>query len=328
MIDKLKKNQFFWDMAGKIAEFYPQKNFKKPPRELMIEVTNTCNLKCPVCPTHFAMQRQKGFMDLKLYKSIIDEFRDKKEKPRITMIFAGEPLMHQEVEKFIEYAAKNGHETFISTNATLLSEDLSKRLIRAGLDYIHLCLDGFTKQSHEEYRRGSNFEAVKKNIKDFISVKKELNSKKPFIVIQTLLTSLSENETNKMIKWAKDIGADAINLKTLSMGSHTTDEMKKQYNYLLPTRLELRRKTSSINKTLCSWPLRNAVIYWNGELGLCCVDFDNEIKLGSIKGKGFLKTFFSDEAMAKRKLGFQKKFDLCKRCSIGNADFMGIEYKF
>ena len=30
-----------------------------------------------------------------------------------------------------------------------------------------------------------------------------------------------------MIKWAKEIGADSINFKSLSMGSYTTDDMKK-----------------------------------------------------------------------------------------------------
>jgi len=328
MLNNLKKNQFFWDAVGKMADFYPLKNFRKPPKEIMIELTNACNLRCPVCPTHFAMKRQKGFMDFELYKSIIDEFKNRKEKPSITMIFAGEPLLHPRVDQFIKYAEENGHKTLLSTNATMLSGDLAKKLIGAGLDNIHLCLDGFSKQSHEEYRKGSDFEAVKKNIEDFIALKKESKSKKPFVVIQTLLTSFSENEMEKIIKWARDIGADAINFKTLSLGSHTSGEMKKQYGYLLPTRPELRRKISSINKTLCSWPLRNALVYWDGKLGLCCVDFDNEIKFPNIKEKGFLKTFISDEAAAKRKLGFQKKFDLCGRCSIGNADFMGKEIKF
>ncbi len=267
-------------------------------------------------------------MDFNLYKSIIDEFKDKNKKPRIIMIFAGEPLLHQEVDKFIEYATENRHKTLISTNATLLSKDLSEKLIRAGLDCIHVCLDGFIKEYHEAYRKGSNFENVKKNIEDFIFTKKELNSKKPFVVVQTLLTSFSENELDKIVKWAKDAGADAINLKTLSMGSHTTEEMKKQYSYLLPNKKEFKRKTSQINRTLCSWPLKNVLVYWNGDLGLCCVDVDGEIKLGNIKDKGFLKTFLSDKVITKRKLGFQKKFDLCKRCSIGNADFMGIEYRF
>lgn len=328
VLNKFKKNQFFWNAANKLGWFYPLTKFRKIPGEIMIETTNSCNLRCPVCPTHFAMRRERGLMDFNLYKSVIDEFKNRDKKPRITMIFAGEPLLHQKIDEFIAYASKNGHQTFISTNATLLSRDLARRLITAGLTSIHLCLDGFSKESHEAYRRGSDFKKVKKNVEDFISIKKELKNKNPYVVIQTLLTSFSEGETDELIKWAKTIGADSINFKTLSMGSHTTEQMKAQYEYLLPQKKEFRRKTSFINKTLCSWPLKNVVVFWNGDLGLCCVDFDQEIKLENIKEKGFLNTLFSKETAQKRKLGFQKKFALCKRCSIGNADFMGWDVKF
>ena len=267
-------------------------------------------------------------MDFGLYKSIIDEFKNKKVKPVIAFNFAGEPLLHPEVDKFIEYANQNGHKTFVSTNATHLSKNLSEKLITAGLSDVHLCLEGITKKSHEAYKHGSNFEEVKKNIENFTAAKKRLASEKPYVIIQTLLTSFSENEIEEIKQWAKNIGADAINLKTLSMGSYTTDEMKERYKYLLPTKKEFLRKSSALDKTLCSWPLRHAVVYWNGELGLCCTDFDNALRLDNIKEGGFLKTFFSDEVIKKRKMGFQKSFDLCKKCSLGNADFMGLNIKF
>jgi MoaA/NifB/PqqE/SkfB family radical SAM enzyme len=41
----------------------------------MIETTNYCNVRCPLCPTGLGtLQRPKGFMDEKLYYSIIDQF--------------------------------------------------------------------------------------------------------------------------------------------------------------------------------------------------------------------------------------------------------------
>ena len=328
MLNKLKKNQFFWNAVKKLSVFFPKGKFRAMPSQILVELTNSCNLRCPVCPTYFAMKRPRGFMDFKLFKSIIDEFKDAAKKPGIYMMYAGEPILHPRVAQFVEYAAKNGYKTFISTNATVLTENLSEKLIKAGLSDIHLCIEGLTKESHETYRVGSNFETVKRNIEKFLSIKKELKSKTPFSVIQTLLTSFSENEIDNIAEWAKKSGADAINFKTFSMGSHTTDEVKKQYEYLLPAKRELRRKTSGVNRTLCSLPMRTSVIYWDGELGLCCVDFNNEIKLGGVLKKGFRAAYFSDEAVNKRKLGFRKKFDLCEGCSIGNADSLGYYYKF
>jgi len=324
MMKKLKKFQWFWNTLSLFSVFYPKSNFKRLPKEIIIEPTNACNLRCPVCPTHFAMKRQRGFIDLELFKSIIDEFKNIADKPQISMNFSGEPLLHKEIDKLVDYAHSNGHKTFISTNATVLNKDLSKRLVNAGLDSIHLAMDGITKESHEAYRVGSDFDIVKKNIEDFLEARRELSKTNPFVSIQVLLTSFSENEVDKMIDWARKIGADNVNFKSLSMGSYTTDEIKQKYSYLLPTKEEYLRKSSNINKTICTVPIHQALVYWNGDLGLCCVDFDNVIKLPNIKEKGFIKTFLSDEVLTKRKLGFRKQLSLCKNCSLGNADFMGL----
>lgn len=324
MYNWLRKSQVFWDVLAKLSAFYPCACLKKFPRNLIIELTNSCNLRCPVCPTHFAMKREKGFMDFDLFKSIIDEFNGFKIKPKISMNFAGEPLLHENACEFVRYANSKGHKTFISTNATALTKDLSKKLIEYGLDSIHLCIDGITKKSHEAYRVGSKFEVVKKNIEDFILTRESLGKSRPSVSIQTLLTSFSENEMDQIIEWAKDIGADKVNFKSLSMGSYTTKQMREQYGYLLPEKEKLRRGKTGIYKTVCTSVLNHAVVYWNGDLGLCCVDFNNVVKLPNIKEKGFIKTFISEEVVQKRKSGLRKRFDLCKKCSLANADFMGV----
>lgn len=328
LINKLKKTQMFWNILSKFSPlyFFAGYQHERLPDELIIETTNACDISCPVCPTYFAMERKKGLMDFELFRSIIDEFKVVAKKPVISMSFSGEPLLNKNIDRFVKYASENGHKTYISTNATTLSKDLSMRLIKSGLSSIHLCIDGFNKESHEAYRVGSNFERIKKNIEDFMSAVGESNTRrdKLFVTIQTLLTSFSEYEMDEITEWARNIGADEVNFKTLSMGSYTTKLIKEKYSYLLPTQEKFKRKTTGLYRTLCSVPLRQAVVYWNGDLGLCCVDFNNMTKLPNIKERGFIKTFLSKEVLHKRKLGFQKRYDLCKDCSLGNADFMGL----
>jgi MoaA/NifB/PqqE/SkfB family radical SAM enzyme len=174
----IKKTSFFWKVAKIAVNFVPPFLFKKVPKEVIIEPTNACNLRCPVCPTHLAMKRARGFIDFELFKSIIDEFKEYKEKPKISMNFSGEPLLHPRIDELVSYASKNQHKTFISTNACNLTRDLSERLISAGLSHVHLCIDGMTKKSHEAYRIGSNFEGVKRNIEDFMLTKKKPKKKK------------------------------------------------------------------------------------------------------------------------------------------------------
>jgi radical SAM protein with 4Fe4S-binding SPASM domain len=96
----------------------------------------------------------------------------------------------------------------------------------------------------------------------------------------------------------------------------------------LPTNSKFKRKVSSVYKTLCRTPLWQAVVYWNGDLGLCCIDYDNDFKLPNVKSGGFLKNYNSDKAVKFRKIGFRKQAALCRKCSLGDADSMGFNINF
>ena len=80
-------------------------------------------------------------------------------------------------------AKEMGVPSGISTNATILTEESSRRLIQAGLDYIIFAFDGATKATYEKYRKGAEFEKVRENILGFLKVKKELKSK-IFCIVQ------------------------------------------------------------------------------------------------------------------------------------------------
>ena len=111
-------------------------------------------------------------MEFDLFKGIIEDLKRYKEKPVISMNFAGEPMLNKEIYRFVDFAYKNGFSTFISTNVTAINEVNSKKLIESGLSAIHLCIDGFSNKSHDTYRIGSDFKQIKKNIEIFLNAKK------------------------------------------------------------------------------------------------------------------------------------------------------------
>ena len=309
--------------------YTPSFLFKKIPHMIIIETTNICNLRCPVCPTTIDMSRSRGFMDFKLFKNIIDEFEGLEKKPEIAMNFSGEPTLHKDIYEFVSYASSKGHRPYLSTNVTAMNKNNSYKLIKSGLSDIHLCIDGFSNKSHDTYRIGSKFEIIKRNIEIFLNAKKELNSSNPNVCIQTLLTSLSENEKDDMVEWAKTIGANSIDFKSFNLGSFTSKEIKDKYNYLLPSDDKFKRHKNNKFKKICTIPYHQVVVYWNGDLGLCCTDFDKKVKMPNIRKTGsLLKTLFSNEVINIRKNGLNKKYDICSSCSIGNADYMGYNYSF
>ncbi len=325
LLKPLYRYQLFWDLAAPLSRFYPVSNMMKLPSSIIVEPTNACNLRCPVCPTHFDMIRKRGFLKNDVLRAVVDDFKNIKKKPTIAFNFAGEPTLHKGLNEHIKYAHDHGHYTFVSTNVSFVNKEMSTKLIAAGLSGIHLCIDGFTKESQESYRVGSKFEVIKKNIEDFMAAKNELNASNPKVVIQTLLTSFSENEMKEIVNWAEELGVDSVNFKTLSMGTYTTDEMKRKYAFLLPNNAKYRRKVTTLQRSLCSQPIRGSVVYWNGELGLCCVDFDNKVKMSNVLDGGFIQAWRMKSNAEKRLGGFRKQYVMCKNCSLANADFMGLE---
>jgi MoaA/NifB/PqqE/SkfB family radical SAM enzyme len=308
-----------------LARLLPLWWFKRAPSIVIIDVTNSCNLRCPVCPVTFAMHRKRGMMSMEVFKTIIDDFKGAKEKPAMYFNFSGEPTINPALPNFIEYAHQNGHETFLSTNATKLTRPMCERLIKAGLGRVYLCMDGFSKEAQEVYRVRSDFDAVKANIEMFLDVRDELGVKNPFCVLQTLLTSYSENQVDDLNAWASEQGFDQIRLKTFSLGSYTSEDERRKFGKFLPIKTEYLRHPTKKTRQICLEPLIQTVVFWNGDLGLCCIDYDQMIQLPNLKTDGFLAAYRSDDAARARKKGYLKQFDICKECSYSNAENMGFK---
>ena len=64
-------------------------------------------------------------------------------------------------------AKETGANVELITNGTLLTRDLSHRLIDAGLDMLWVSLDGATPESHADVRLGSALPEVLANIAAF-----------------------------------------------------------------------------------------------------------------------------------------------------------------
>ena len=73
------------------------------PNMIHIEPTNHCNLKCVMCPQPRDMTREKGTMDIVLFKKLIDEL---KMTPAefIYLHQFGESLLVNDVYEMIDYA--------------------------------------------------------------------------------------------------------------------------------------------------------------------------------------------------------------------------------
>ncbi len=180
------------------------------PLHLDIESVSVCNLKCPFCATtHKRWGNDKqGYMDYALYKRIIDEGVENG-LCAIKLSLRGEPLLHPELERMIEYAKERGvMDVYFNTNAVLLTEEKFERLIDTRLDRISISIEGYNKETYEKFRVGAKFEQLFDNVSKLITIRKRKKSLTQ-IRIQTVLLDELKDEFNEYVNFWKNF-ADEV----------------------------------------------------------------------------------------------------------------------
>ncbi len=106
---------------------------------LNLEITNRCNLRCVYCPVNRSLARPKSELSFERFRELIER------SPTVKTLLPfqwGEPLLHPRVFDMIEFAARRGIRTFLTTNGTLLDAERRERLLSSGLSRLTVSIDG------------------------------------------------------------------------------------------------------------------------------------------------------------------------------------------
>jgi MoaA/NifB/PqqE/SkfB family radical SAM enzyme len=134
--------------------------------KLYVEPTNRCNLDCRTCMRN-AWNESLGFMSEETFSRIIRGLRDLPAPPMVFFGGLGEPLFHPEIVGMVAQAKSLNCSVELITNGTLLTAEISDKLIKAGLDRLWVSLDGATSESYSDIRLGALFPDVLNSLKAF-----------------------------------------------------------------------------------------------------------------------------------------------------------------
>jgi MoaA/NifB/PqqE/SkfB family radical SAM enzyme len=131
-----------------------------------IEPTNACNLNCRTCIRN-NWDEKLGKMSQATFARVLDGLRSLPQP--LTVFFGGygEPLSHRRIVDMVVQAKAIGARVELITNATLLDEDMSRRLIGAGLDMLWVSLDGATPESYSDVRLAEALPQILGNLRRF-----------------------------------------------------------------------------------------------------------------------------------------------------------------
>ncbi|MFP4027274.1 MAG: radical SAM protein [Candidatus Brocadiia bacterium] len=186
------------------------------PLRMQVELTNVCNLRCPVCPAgRGEFERERGMMDLTLFENLMREVGS-----YLLDVFLwawGEPLLHPEFGRAVEIAHQYGVNTVISTNGMKLYEpEVRDQLLENPPLHLIVALDGLTDQTNSVYRVGADVEKILTGVQELAEARHEAGQERPYLHMRYIVMKHNQHELPELEAFARENAFDFLALRTLS----------------------------------------------------------------------------------------------------------------
>ena len=199
-------NLSYWNNSGKTLM----------PIRYILELTYRCNLTCPFC--YLGKERNLNELTEEEWKKVIDQI------PGYAFIsfLGGEIFIRPDFLNIFEFASKKvAGKVNLYTNATLISDDKIKELLKNKFLLFSASLDGIGKK-HDELRQKEG--AFDKTLSTIIKVKEARGKKKyPLTEIKTVVLKDNLDDLPKLYKLCLENGIDFITfsfIRTTSIRQH------------------------------------------------------------------------------------------------------------
>lgn len=292
------------------------------PRRFVIEPTNLCNHRCPLCPQP-RQTRGMGRMDADGFMRLADEIAPFARTICFTLL--GEGLLHKRIFEMIRYAEGKGIPCSLTSNGQLLEEQIDL-VLDSNLTSLKLTVDGADKQTHEHYRIGADFDKVRRGVEKLMIERRRRGLSRPNVNVLSLVFKFNYGQQAAIREWGESIGVDMVGFKPVWIGgARYLDADRQQFadDYLPPD--ETLHHDSWLEENLCRDfkvcpTFHEATILWNGDLvpcGRCAVD--GRDALGNVFEKGFRALWDSDAHRAQLAAIIRKETNLCDGCDTPNG---------
>lgn len=251
---------------------------KVQTRMIDVELTNRCNALCSFCPR--AATPDQGFMTFETFKQVVARTKELEIVPNITLTGQGESTLHPELIEFVRYAAGQGLQVQMTTNANLLDKEKSRLLLEAGLSSISFSVSDFGDDYELVYNL--DFETTRTNIMDFLDLRDQFKDRNIGVVLSIVEHDLNKGKIEDMKAYWRKAGIQFV----LEMPQNNRGGACDNGHYFIGNdKFDLEARTILAEhkaSTLCSTPFYFVFVGWNGQYYICCSDYKKETPLGSV----------------------------------------------
>jgi radical SAM protein with 4Fe4S-binding SPASM domain len=296
------------------------------PRLAIIDPTNICNLKCPLCPTGSGnLDYPPKHMTIELFKIIIAKLPFVKQ---ISLFNWGEPFLCPDIIPIIQHAKSLGKDVLIHSNFSLnMNDDFMDQIVESGLDGLVLSIDGFSKDAYSAYRRGGRIEVVMANLERIVHIR-EYKGHGPHIIWKFIINNFNVHEILMAKEYAKKLGIGFV-VDKMGLGDDLVDAILKDN---LDDRIEywvgnvpeeLKAYPRSKPSEPCSSLINYIFINPDGLVSPCCWTSSRSSTFGDLAHQSFDNIWNGPKYQHSRSLFYKMKTSsldktesICDNCNL------------
>ncbi|MCE9613758.1 MAG: SPASM domain-containing protein [Lentisphaerae bacterium] len=281
------------------------------PKYVDLDTVNQCNARCVMCGVNFA-GRPKTVMADSLFARLAAELgRHTDDVLRVGLAVNCEPLLDPQLERRVALLKAAGvRQTYVSTNASLLTAERARALLEAGLDVMYISIDSLVPSVFEAIRRGLRFDTVYRNICDYIRLKHE---RRPEGVVGIRMVQMDAN---------RDEAEAFVAHWSALLGPRDHVSVSQAYNWGRAQGFQPTAEAST-NGTPCRALWSSLVIGVDGKVPLCCMDSAAGTLLGDA-AEQTLDEIWHGEPLARMRARHLEdrrgELPLCASCTLWRAD--------
>ena len=251
------------------------------PTVIYIDPCGKCNFKCYFCPCNHSEQsieERHQIMPLDVFEKIIDDIAEFPKPVEALVFYAyGESLLNPNFVAMCRYAKQKNVAKCLhfTTNGYLLNQKLNQELVESGIDEIRISIEALDAVKYREICGITiDWDKFVGNISDLY---KRANGNPKIVVkgIDITLQNKDDVETFKKVFGPITDWQYVEKVEKVWPGyEFSTDDVLQSdalswFNY-------------TDENHVCMFPWTTMVISSNGDVGLCCADWNHDTKYGDI----------------------------------------------
>ena len=171
-------------------------------RLIFWEVTKGCNLRCVHCRATATELSSPSDLSTQKALGIIDQIAAAANP--ILVLSGGEPLFRSDIFQLARYATDKGLRVALATNGTLVTKEIARMIVDAGVKRVSISLDGADADTHDSFRGiPGAFDAAVYGLRN-------LKTLGMSVQINMTIARHNAHQLPQVLELAKSLGADAL----------------------------------------------------------------------------------------------------------------------